>query len=267
MAKYLRDEQLFNLTLDEEKLSELAEVCAQRGLRMPEYRPVEGDQPATVLLFYTIRFDQKGYRVFNSDELAHYFNTANEVERIIFDLRSATHISSNGNVGSYANLRLDNNEKATSFLTVDSDDEEWVNGTFNAIKDVLNKCKNRHKLFRNPLVDILLQVFGLIAGFALSLWGASLISPNLAIENAFLISFLLVLIIFSNLWGQIQQTLQVLLYRIFPNIEFLRPKKDRLHWLMQTLVGGIVVAFALYLLGIAFSYMGDLLSVFIQSGT
>jgi hypothetical protein len=49
--------------------------------------------------------------------------------------------------------------------------------------------------------QLLIQILGVFVGFLISLWVASKISPSLSIENAFLISFFLVLLNFSNLWS------------------------------------------------------------------
>jgi hypothetical protein len=266
MPKYLRDVEVRDLTIDRDALEELADEFIQRGFLMPEYRPVENGKVSTVWLYYTIRFDARGYRVYSKEELFAHYDKAKEVERITVDLRSDENIKTNGNVGSYTTLRLDTSESAAWFLTVASDNEEWVNGTFSAINEKLAKNKNRHAWFRNPIVDLLIRLLGLVAGFLVSVWGASIISPKLEIENSFLISFLLILIIFSNLWTPINNLLLNLLSRTFPRIRFYRPKRDRFHWLGQTVVGGIVVALTLYLLGLAFGYMGDILGGFIRSG-
>ena len=263
MARFLRDEQVSNLTIDPDRLAALVDVFAKRGTSMPEYEQPQADEAPDVFLNYTIRFDQKGYRVFDKEQLLRYFQQATEVERIVFELASGEAIRTNRAVGSLIDLRLDKNENVTCFLTVTSDDEDWVNGSFSAIKESLNKCINRHSWVRNPWVDFLIQVTGIFLGFLVSLWGASKIAPMLTIENAFLISFLLVLLVFSNLWTPINQRMRVIVNRVFPIIRFYRPDKDRLHWLYQAIVGGIVVAVSLYCLGVAFTYVGKMLGAFV----
>lgn len=265
MARFLRDEQVSNLTIDPEAVSSLVDVFMSRGTSMPEFVLQQESQPTNVFLSFTIRFDEKGYRVFDKDQLLHYFQEATEVERILFELTSGESISTNRAVGSYLDLRLDSSENVTCFLTVSSDNEDWVNGSFAAVKEELVKYGNRHSWVKNPWVDLLIQMTGLFLGFFVSLWGASQIAPKLTIENAFLISFLVVLLVFSNLWTPINQKLRGIVYRAFPTIRFYRPKKDGLHWLYQALVGGIVVAASLYLLSWAFTYVGEILGAFIES--
>jgi hypothetical protein len=60
----------------------------------------------------------------------------------------------------------------------------------------------------------------------------------------------MVLLLFSNLWSQISQKLGGLAQRAFPIINFYRPRQDRLHWLYQAIVAGIVVGVTLYILGL-----------------
>tara|TARA_B110000977_G_scaffold193779_1_gene269271 strand:- start:714 stop:1511 length:798 start_codon:yes stop_codon:yes gene_type:complete len=265
MAHYLRDEQLFNITIDGDVIAQVIDVFMSRQVSMPENNdsPADPSQPATHLSF-TIRFDGKGYRVFSLDSLLQHFKQATDVERVIFDLDSSKSIKSNKSVGSYLELKLDKNENATSFLSVASDDEDWTNNTFVAVKEVVNRARNRNGLVRNPWTGLLIQVIGLLIGFLASLWGASIISPSLTIENAFLISFLLVLLLFSNMWTHIYQWLNKIVSRVYPIIRFYRPNKDRLHWLYQTVLGGIVVAVALFFLNKTFSYAGKLLGAFIN---
>jgi len=144
-------------------------------------------------------------------------------------------------------------------LTVSSEDEEWVNCTFTDITTVLIRYKNRNAYFRNIAVDLLVQFFGITIGFFASLWGASIIAPKLSIENAYLISFIIILILFSNLWTPIKKWLDSILCNSFPKIKFYRLKQDRMHWLLQTIVGGITVASALYILSWIFTYVGTVL--------
>jgi len=267
MARFLRDEQVSNLTIDPEILSELVDVFANRKNTMPQNNK-HANQSIDAFLNYTIRFDQKGYKILNKEQFLQYFLQATDVERLVFEFDSIDAIETNRAVGSFIDLRLDKNENVACFLTVASDDEDWVNGSFSAIKETLIKCKNRHSWVRNPYVYFLVQGTGIFLGFLVSLWGASKIAPMLIIENSFLISFLLVLLVFSNLWTPINQRLRIIVNRAFPIIKFYRPDKDRLHWLYQAIVGGIVVVLSLYCLGIAFTYVGKMLGAFVGgSGT
>jgi hypothetical protein len=266
MASFLRDEQVSNLTIDSEAISNIANILSARLAIMPELLQRKDGEPPGAFLSYTIRFDQKGYRLFDREQLLHNFNQASDVERIIFELASGESIRSNRAVGSFLELRLDRGENVPCFLTVSSDDVDWMNGSFSVVKEELYKHRNRHSLIRNDWIKLLFQMGGVLIGFLISLWGASKIAPYLTIENAFLISFVLVLLVFSNLWSPINRMLRKGVNSVFPSIRFYRPDKERLLWLKQAIIAGIVVAATLYILGVAFKYIGKMLGLFVGKG-
>lgn len=261
MARYLRDEQLSNYTISANALSQLVDVLFARFVHMPEYVP--NQQPLNVVLIMTIRFDKKGYRVFSKEDLLRYFNEASSIERVVFELQSSEAIRSNKANGSFLEVRLDGNEQQPSHVISCSDDENWMNASFVAVGEVLQKHKNRNWLARNPIVELIVQLTGLFVGFLISVWGASLISPNLLIENSFLISFLLVLLVSSSFWGFINLRIKSVLVGVFPHITFYRPKKEAWHRLIQVIVEGIVVATTIFLLSQGFKYVGRVLGTFI----
>lgn len=261
MGNYLRDEQISNLTIDSEALSQLATIFQKQSILMPEYNVNRGAGETSFYRFFTIRFDQKGYRLFTSEELLDFFNKAIKVERIVFELYNSTKDIQSG---SYVTLNLDSNKNTLCSLTVSSDNEEWMNCTFTAVKEVLEQYKNYHAVFRNPIVDFLIDILGLLIGFFISVWGATIISPKLTIDNSFLICFLLALILFSNILVLLKKKLKNIVFLSFPAIKFYRANKDRSHWLIQALVGGIVVAITIYALSKAFSYIAAILGVFVK---
>ena len=54
MARFLKDKEVSNLTIDAEALSQLVDVLTKQALSMPEYKePAEGEQ-LDVLLSFTI---------------------------------------------------------------------------------------------------------------------------------------------------------------------------------------------------------------------
>ena len=72
-------------------------------------------------------------------------------------------------------------------------------------------------------------------------------------------SFLFVLLIFSNTWTFLNQQIMRVFNLAFPNIKFLRRDKERLHWLLQAVVGGAVGAAVLYVLSQAAAFLLELL--------
>lgn len=265
MPRYLRDELITDFTITEDALGRLVDELFARYLLMPEY--LQNTEEPDVILIMTIRFDEKGYRAFDKETLLKYFREAHEVERVVFELSSGESIRSNKASGSYIDLRFDKHENSVCYATYSSDDENWMNGSFNAIHEILKNYKNFVGLARSPWIELIIQLSGIFLGFILSLYGASIIAPNLTIENPFLISFVLVLLVFSNLWGYVNQRLKGLIYKTFPKVVFKRPHKDKLLWFKQTLVGSVIVAIIFYLIGLGFSYIGKMLGAFISIST
>lgn len=134
---------------------------------------------------------------------------------------------------------------------------------FFLVSDILSKYKNKNGWVRTSWMHLIVQIAGVAFGFFISLWISMKISPKLSIQNSFVICFLFVLLIFSNMWSYLSKLILVLLDNYFPNIKFYRPDKDRIDWLMQTVIDGIIVAIVLWGLNSAFSHIGDMLSSFV----
>ncbi len=264
MAHYLRDERVTNLSINADNLAQLSAVFADRASALNANVPENDDTGKKAFLTYIIRFDNKGYRVFSLEDLLRYFHLAKEVERVLFTVETGESLRSNRQIGTYLELRLDEKDPNTCFLAVTSDDKDWVDASFSAVQDVLIKCKNRNGWARTAWTHFGVQIVGVTLGFILSLWAAAKIAPRLAIENSFIFAFLFVLLIFSNTWTYLNQRILWVLNAVFPNMKFYRPDKERLHWLMQAIVGGIVFAVVIYILGQAFSFLLDVLSSFVR---
>lgn len=265
MARFLRDEQLSNLTLTADRLIQLEQVFRSRYQLTPEL--VNDNDNPKAYMFYVIRFDNKGYRVFSLDELLSYFNQADMVERVIFTIETDDSLQTNRETGSYLELRLDSLTSSNCYLVVSSEDADWSDASFSGVKEVIDKCKNKHGLARGAWSELLVQLGGVFAGFLLSLWAAIEISPYIDIDNSFLITFLFVLLVFSNLWNYLNQKILSLVNALFPSVKFYRPDRDRLHWLLQAVIGGILVGITLFLLNLVFGFIGKILGQFINTGT
>ena len=259
MAHFLRDSQVTNLSTTEDNLAQLSSAFLERAAminaNVPEIHP---DKAAFVT--YVIRFDNKGYRIFSLDDLLRYFAEAKSVERVLFTLETGESLRSSRQIGSFMELRLDEREPNTSCLTVTSDDKDWVDASFSAVQDTLAKSWNRNGWVRTAWTVFAVQLIGVIFGFLLSLWAAAKIAPLLSIENALVFSFLFVLLVFSNTWMYINQLILRLMNMAFPNIKFFRPGKERLNWLLQAVVGGIVAAIVLYVLNQSGSFVVQILN-------
>jgi len=264
VAHYLRDERVTNLSINADNLKQLSAVFAERVDTINSKVPENDDTGKKAFLTYIIRFDNKGYRVFSLEELLRYFGLAKEVERILITLENGESLRSNRQVGTFLELRLDEKDMNTCNITVTSDDKDWVDASFSAVQDVLVKCKNRNGWARSAWTHFGVQIIGVTLGFILSLWAAAKIAPRLAIENSFILAFLFVLLMFSNTWTYLNQRVLSGLNYVFPNIKFYRPDKERLHWLLQAIVGGVVFAIVMYILGQAFTFLIDVLSSLVR---
>lgn len=267
MAHFLRDQQIVNVTISEEMITQISALFVSRTTSFNMAIPASNDESKKALLFYTIRFDGKGYRVYSLDELLLYFRPAKEVERILFTLETGESLQSSRNVGVVMELKFDQNNPNNCSLMVTSDDRDWVDASFSAVQDILIKCKNRYGLIRTAWMELIIQIAGVALGFFISLLAAVKFSPKLAIENSFVICFLFVLLVFSNTWSYLNRQIFYWLNYYFPNLKFYRPNKNRVNWIVQTIIAAILGALVLGILGFMYSYVVSILEGFIAKST
>ena len=269
MALFLRDEVLKNLKIDEVAIRELDDALRASNGNMPENLEQE-DKGQRGIIHYVIRFDNKGYRVFSVDDLLKYFHKAKNVERIIFTAESGTSIRTGRQVGSFIELALDCQDPSRCQLSLSSDKDYWVNSSFSNIKDILAGYRNRNGWARSMWSQLIIQLIAVFVTFLGSLGAAVAFSPRVPVENAFFLIFLFVFLVFSNLWGYLNQRLLVLIDVVFPNMRFYRPNRDRLHWLFQNLIGGVVVLIVgsviLFVLKLLFDYFVTVFGKYFVSG-
>jgi hypothetical protein len=259
MAQYLRDVHIANIKITEDVLTQLTEVFASRAQPLLDAADHNLNDDKKPFLTFIIRFDGKGYRLFSLEELLRHFKRATEVERIIITIETPESLRSNRLVGEHLDIRLDKLEEKNCYLSVTSDDSDWVEASYSAVTEVLNKYKTKNGWARSGWSTLTIQLLGVIAGFALSLWAALRIAPKLSIESAFVITFFFALLIFSNAWGYINTIVLNRVHKIFPNIQFYRPDKDRINWLIQGLIVSVATALMLYVFSLVFTFIGDFL--------
>ena len=259
MAHFLRDQQISNLSVTEDNLAQLCAVFADRASALNLGLLDDDTSGRRAFLSFIIRFDNKGYRVFSLDDLLRYFRQAKAVERIVFTVETGASVQTNRQLGAMLELKLDENDRNGCFLTATSDDRDWVDASFSAVQDTLLKSKNRNGWAKTTWTPFGVQIAGVTLGFLLSLWAASKVAPKLAVENAFIFSFFFVFLIFSNTWTFLSQQVLRLINFAFPNVKFLRRDKERLHWLLQAVIGGAVGAAVLFLLGQAAVFFLEIL--------
>lgn len=261
MAHYLRDQHVHDLSINEQALSQISNLFTERYQHLIDELTAQGK---TAFFTYIIRFDNKGYRVFTLNELIRYFNQAENVERVIFTIESDAAIQSNRAIGAYLELCLDGQDPNRCTLVASSDLKDWAEISFSSVHEVLERHQTKYWIARNRWMVLLVQLIGVAINFVISLWFAFKVSPNLKIENSFIIAFLFILLLFGNIWGFLNQALLGFITKLFPNIEFIRPRKAQLHWLLQTIVGSATVAFGVILLGQVFDLLMKIGSEFLS---
>lgn len=266
MANFLRDQYITNISVTMDILKQINTLFISRAKAL-NASIQDSDTNEKIFINYIIRFNGKGYRIFSLEELLRYFDLAEQIERIIFTLESVESLRSNRQSGVCIELKLDQMTTNGCFLLVTSNDENWVDASFSAIQDILTKCKNKHGWMRTAWTPLAIQIVGVAIGFFISLWAAVKISPKLSIQNSFVICFLFILLIFSNTWGYLNQKILFFVDRVFPNLKFYRPDKDQSHWFTQAIIGGIALAITLWILNFSFSYIGQVLSEFVNKSS
>lgn len=256
MSQFLRDAAIKNLNLNEERLLKINELIFEIAKEVTQTL-AESERVNKILIpSYIIRFDNKGFKLYEFEKVIKYFKEAHKVERLIFILESVESISSNRLAGKSLELRLDILNIDNCFLTIQANEDDWVDATFCRTKELLDKYKNKNFLARNNWTSFTMQIVGVIAGIVLSLWGAIIISSKLNIENAFTISFIMAFLIFSNVWTYLYPLILKAIDIIWPNISFKEGKS--LHWLFKALISTLFVSLFLLALGKLFSYLGEM---------
>ena len=270
MARFLRDIGISNVTVSENLLqlihNLLMERCVATNTAIDQQQDLTAEQKSNqrLALFYVIRFDNRGYRLHDANEALRYFQQATEVERVIFTLDSAQSELTNRRYGTYFELRLDAKDPNNCLIQASSDDGDVVDSVYNGLLEIVGKGKNNHGWARNTWTQLIVQVFGVALGFILSLIAAIKTAPHLKIENAFVLTFIFAFLIFSNAWGFINQQILRLLNYSFPNVRFTRQGKVGVHWLVQTLVGGLLVAILLFAFSQIMTWVGGVLGAYVS---
>jgi hypothetical protein len=235
MAKFLRDRQIKNLSITKTRIKELFDLCNTHAESL-----VRGGLPALDLeVKCMIRFDEKGYTVFNLGELFTLYEHAHEVERLVFTIETRQSLDTNRRFGPFLELTLDKTNRF-GFLTVSSDDRVWVEAAFSALNEAIVKSVAWYAFVRTVWTELMLQVSGVAGIFLLSLLAAKHLSPSLAVENSFLIAFLFAFLLAANVWGFLQRQMHLAIESVFPNVQFVRVGKEHLHWVYQACVSAIV---------------------------
>ncbi len=247
MAHFLRDQRITNLTITEEVIEQISTLFIILTNKFNSALEDITDKKA--ILSYIIRFDNKGYRVYTLDELRQYFRQAKEIEHILFTIETNESISSGRKFGAVMELGLNQKSNNGCFLFVTSDDKDWVDASFSAVQDILIKSTNKNGWARTAWVEFMIQIVGVAFSFYISLLAATKFSSKFSIANSFILCFFFVLFILSNAWSYLNKFILAFIYKYFPNLNFYRPDKDKVNWLVQTVFGGVICVIVIWFLG------------------
>ncbi|EGQ9234497.1 hypothetical protein SN12_23310 [Vibrio alginolyticus] len=265
MGTFLRDQHIKNVSVNEELLQQIDDFLSDRERSTNEVLEEKGAvQEDFLLLNYVIRFDNRGYKLSKFSDVKKYYSQASKVERIVYTLESNRAVFSNKQQGTSIELRFDSNDPNNTYLQISSDDGDLVDSVFCGLLEIVKKYQNHNGKIRNAWTQLLIQILGVGLGFVASLLITLKVYPFVKIENAFVITFLFTFLIFSNAWGYINQQLLNLVNRLFPNIRFIRAGRYRWTWVWQSLVGGLIVAFALLIINGILDWVINILRAYVQ---
>ena len=256
MSDYLRDATIRNISLNELRLGKINQLLL--GITEAFNATLTSEASTQSLRqSYIIRFDNKGFLLYSFEEIMKYFNEARKLERVIFCLDSKESRTSNRSQGKHIELRFDAQNADNCLLVVQDDNKEWVDASFSNIKEQLENFRNKHFLIRNRWVILTIQILGVLGGLFLSLWAAKVVSPFLAVNYAFIVTFITAFLLFSNAWTFLGPLIFKLLDYYFPNIAF-RDSRG-LHWLIKALISTSFVALALFIINKLFMLIGRMI--------
>lgn len=195
MSDYLKDSFIPYLTIGRDELEAINSDLQTIVNETSTY----GDNEKLTLNQYTLRYDGMGIVIKNYSEIKRCFETGKTIERIIFDFSSVNNLLNNK--GKRIKILLDASNSAQCYLVVSDDDEKWVDNIFKRLSLRLAQYENHNDITRNPFTELLIQLFGVVAGFSFCLIAASLLSPLLKVKYSFFVLFIGFLLIFSNLWA------------------------------------------------------------------
>jgi len=236
MARFLRDELIANVSLTESDISEFFTQFSriEQAHNASLQQPVQIEQIADTT--YIIRFDGKGYRVDEREDLLRHFREAKKIERIVLVVETPESLHSNRSRGRAIEMRIDTEQPSNCYLTVTADDQEWTAANFTTLHELLEKNKNRHHWLRGGITHFTLQLIAVTACLLLSVWAAGKLAPRLSIESPFVFGFIFAFLILSNLWTFLASLIKKKLEGAFPSIKFVRPSHKGPQWILQGLI-------------------------------
>ncbi len=232
MSRYLRDTTLKNLTLKEENIREINSEFL--SIKNEINKDIREDDKKYLKISYTIRFDQKGFLLYDFNEAMNYFRSAKSIERFIFELKSNEYEQSFKVKGKGIDVRFDSLNPNNCSIIIQDDEKVWTDSIFLRLKELIDKFKNKNYLARNAWIAFAIQILGVVIGLLLSLWSALKFSDNLKITYSFGFTFLIAFLLFSNIWTYLYAGCLKMVNFFWPNISF--QEKGGIHIVTKKLV-------------------------------
>ena len=241
MISTLRDENLRNITVSEIALKEIDDKLRVTVL---EANNATSDENKKLWISYIIRFDKKGRSFLNFENAMECYKTARNIERFIFTVECYQSFQ-NRLFGKSVDIRFDGYDINYCRLAVQGDDTNWVDNLYPSLIDIIKKYKNYHFIIRTSTTPFLVQIVGVLLGILLSIKGAHWLSPRLKTEYAIPFSFVIVFLLFSNIWTYLYAALLRGIDKVWPNIIFKEKQNILLiilKWMMNIMLGFIFLA-------------------------
>jgi hypothetical protein len=255
MSNYLKDGFIPYHTIGLLELDgindDLKEIVEKAALSANDDNPLQ--------LVYTLRYDWMGIVRQDYNEVKHAFERAKNIERLLFEVKGPQWAKNQ--TGKYILLKLDLKDFNGCYLRVDDDDEKWVDHVYKRLTQRLEQYKNNNGKVRAPEVDLILQLFGVIAMFFGSLILASICSPSLKLKDSFLVVYIGSLLVFSNLWTYVLISIKKLRDDFWPIVSF---KRKPLGLFGQTVVAFAITAILAWLVDLGWKILLDTSSLVVK---
>lgn len=244
MSDYLKDKYIAFLTIQGKHLDVL-----DSDLRAIMNDSVSSD--GSVHIEYLIRYDGIGVIRKNYVEIKKCFDIAKKIDRVFINLKNKeSHLSKGKNI----QIKLDSFNANDCYLSVADDDEAWVEKQFKLLSSRLDKFKNKNSIVHSSIVNLAIQLLGVLSGLFLSLILAKLLAPGVKIQHSFFILFVSGFLVFSNLWTFILFNINKARIKLWPFICF---NKKPLGIVGQSIIGLIITSIVFWLARWAFDILKD----------
>lgn len=236
MKTTLRDNYLKNIKISKK---DLQAINSKLNSIIVDANRKESNENKKMFFTYVIRFDEKGRSLFNFQEALKYYEDAKRIERFNFNI-DCLQSYRNKMFGKSISIHFDNLNANNCRMVVQGDDSDWVDNTYSSLMDILLKAKNYNIIIRNPVTPFLVQVGGVVVGVLLSIKGAQWLEPKLNIQYSLPFAFVIIFLLFSNVWAYLYDVLLRCIDRLWPNVTFKEKQNNFIrvfHWAMNIVLG------------------------------